>query len=115
MPSESEHKIEELLRAYAKKRREDAGDPVSLPPATRKLLQAEVARQWAPQRGALERGAAGRLAGADAASFLQLLRRFWPRLAFAAVLVMGLGGVVWLSTLNPKRQQQLAQNANKMD
>jgi hypothetical protein len=40
---ESERKIEKLLRAYAKKRRAQAGDPLELHPATRRLLQGEVA------------------------------------------------------------------------
>ena len=42
---ETERKIEKLLRAYAKKRRADAGDPLKLHPATRRLLQGEVARR----------------------------------------------------------------------
>ena len=42
---EPERKIEKLLRAYAKKRRADAGDPLTLHPATRRLLQGEVARR----------------------------------------------------------------------
>ncbi len=41
---ESERKIEKLLRAYARKRRSQAGDPLNLHPATRRLLQREVAR-----------------------------------------------------------------------
>ncbi|HZL79027.1 MAG TPA: hypothetical protein VFC17_09245, partial [Candidatus Limnocylindrales bacterium] len=42
---EPERKIEKLLRAYAKKRRVDAGDPLKLHPATRRLLQGEVVRR----------------------------------------------------------------------
>ena len=45
---EPERKIEKLLRAYAKKRRAQAGDPLKLHPATRRLLQDEIARN-APQ------------------------------------------------------------------
>ena len=45
MPSEPENKIEELLKAYAKKRQEEAGAPFEMHPATRKLLQGEVARR----------------------------------------------------------------------
>jgi hypothetical protein len=37
--------IEKLLRRYAKKRRTEAGTPLELHPATRRLLQGEVARQ----------------------------------------------------------------------
>jgi hypothetical protein len=42
---EPERKIEKLLRACAKKRRADAGDAFKLHPATRRMLQGEVARQ----------------------------------------------------------------------
>jgi prepilin-type processing-associated H-X9-DG protein len=45
---EPERHIEKLLRAYAKKRRAQTGDPLKLHPATRRLLQGEVARH-APQ------------------------------------------------------------------
>jgi hypothetical protein len=45
---EPERHIEKLLRAYAKKRRAQAGDPLELHPATRRRLQGEVARN-APQ------------------------------------------------------------------
>ena len=41
---EPERNIEKLLRAYAKKRRAQAGDPLELHPATRRLLQGEIAR-----------------------------------------------------------------------
>jgi hypothetical protein len=41
---EPERKIEKWLKAYAKKRRTQAGEPFKLPPATRRLLQSEVAR-----------------------------------------------------------------------
>jgi hypothetical protein len=41
---EPERKIEKLLRAYAKKRRAQAGDPLALHPATRRLLQGEITR-----------------------------------------------------------------------
>ncbi len=41
---EPERKIEKLLRAYAQKRRSQAGEPLKLHPATRRLLQAEIAR-----------------------------------------------------------------------
>jgi hypothetical protein len=45
MASEPEKKIEHLLRAYGQKRREDAGAPLEMHPATRRMLQGEVARQ----------------------------------------------------------------------
>ena len=45
---EPERNIEKLLRAYAKRRRAKAGDAFTLHPATRRLLQGEVARQTPP-------------------------------------------------------------------
>ena len=47
---EEERKIEKLLRAYAKKRRADAGDPLKLHPAPRRQLQDEVARDCASRK-----------------------------------------------------------------
>ena len=44
MSEEPNSKMEELLRAYAKKRREQADPPLQLHPATRKFLQDEVKR-----------------------------------------------------------------------
>ncbi|MGO9478699.1 MAG: hypothetical protein ACLP7I_12235 [Limisphaerales bacterium] len=41
---EPERKIEKLLRAYAKKRGGQAGDPLKLHPATRRMLHDEIAR-----------------------------------------------------------------------
>src|SRR5689334_10854641 len=45
MSSEPERPIEKLLHAFAKERRESAKGPWPLHPATRKLLQGEVARR----------------------------------------------------------------------
>ena len=42
---EPERKIEKLLRAFAKKRRADAGNPLKLHPANRRILQDEVVRK----------------------------------------------------------------------
>jgi hypothetical protein len=44
---EPERKIEKWLRAFAKKRREQAGESMELRPAARQLLQREIARQSA--------------------------------------------------------------------
>jgi len=43
---EPERKIEKWLRAFAKKRRGQAGAPLDLHPATRRLLQGEIRRQF---------------------------------------------------------------------
>ena len=94
--------MEELLKAYAEKRRKDAGAPFDMHPATRRLLQGEVARRWAKDQR-------------QSPSFLQLLINFWPRLAFAISAVLLLGVVVWLSTPDSRRKSrtQMAQNAKK--
>lgn len=42
---EPDRKIEKWLRGYAKKRREQSGAPLDLHPATRRMLQGEVARR----------------------------------------------------------------------
>lgn len=52
MTNEPERNIEKRLRAYAQKRRQDAGEPLELHPATRRMLQEEVSRLRAKNRGA---------------------------------------------------------------
>ena len=49
MPNPSEHKLEALLRAWAKQRRKDFGRDFEVHPATRRLLLGEVARNY-PKR-----------------------------------------------------------------
>src|SRR6266699_1883911 len=100
MPSEPENKMEELLKAYAKKRREEAGAPFEIHPATRNLLQAEVARRQPAS-------------ATEALSFLQILGKLWPGLAVAASIVVVLGIVIWISNPKSASEQQLAQNAKK--
>jgi len=46
-----ERPIEKLLRRFAKKRRDEAGAPAELHPANRRLLQAEVVRQFPRAQG----------------------------------------------------------------
>jgi hypothetical protein len=70
---EPERPIEKALREAAKKRREELGAPIEIHPATRNLLQGEVARQFKPSRGSQRSG--WRLS-------------LWPGLAFALVLVL---------------------------
>ncbi len=75
---EPERKIEKLLRAYAKKRKADAGDAFALHPATRRRLQVKVDRQFA---GPPEE---------DSVSLWQLFRQQWAVLAvFALVIFFG--------------------------
>lgn len=52
MPEEEPNKkMEELLKAFAQKRREQSGAPMELHPATRAMLQAEVARRFPAREG----------------------------------------------------------------
>lgn len=72
---DSERPIEKLLRQAAQARRPQTGAPQELHPATRRMLQGEVARKFgsgAPQRR----------------SFFDM---FMPRLAWGAAVVVGLG------------------------
>ncbi|MBI3849196.1 MAG: hypothetical protein HY298_02735 [Verrucomicrobia bacterium] len=81
MATEPERNIEKQLKAYADKRRTEAGAPLELHPATRNMLQSEVARvipKRSPRQG----------------SFLsQLFAGLWPRIALGvsvfAVLLVG--------------------------
>ena len=63
-----ERPIEKLLRRYAQKRGDEAGPPPVLHPATRRLLQGEVARQFPKPQ--VERKPA-------VAGFFALLTRRW--------------------------------------
>jgi hypothetical protein len=81
-----ERNIEKLLRACAKKRRDDAGAPLPLHPATRRLLQAEVSR-------AIPKPADG------GNVFARLFSALRPRMAFALCLVAV--GLIAASALLP--------------
>ena len=88
------------LRACARKRREDAGAPLELPPATRRRLQAEVARTH------------GGIARAPRAGWRGLLA-FWPRLALATALFLVLGAVVWRFRPPPAASEQTVRFAKQ--
>ena len=74
--------MDDLLKTYAKKRRDEAGAPFEMHPVTRKLLQAEAAklRPKAPERGL---------------SWFSALLAFWPRYALAATVFVVLGIGAW--------------------
>ena len=101
MPVEPDHsKIEELLKAYARKRREQGADGFELHPATRKLLQSEVARLKPRSRS----GESNLVAG---------LIRFWPRIAFAAAAIVMLSVLLW--NYGPNRTEQRLKMAQLSD
>src|SRR5262245_12441300 len=83
MASEPEKKIEELLHAYARKRSEDAGAPTEMHPATRRLLQGEIAKL--------------RTAGEtkEGKSWGQWFLLFWPRFAAGLAIFMVMAAGVW--------------------
>ena len=83
MANEPERPIEKLLRAAAKKRRDEAGAPLELHPATRRLLQGEAARQFPPAQAASR-------------SPVQTLGQMWPRFAWGLGMLAVLGVTVWL-------------------
>src|SRR5579859_7404701 len=100
MPQETERPVEKLLRAFGKRRREAVGSNFELHPATRRMLQGEVAGQLGAQ------AAKARLSGRP-------VWRLWPKLAWGlgacALVVFG----IWL--LRPKatdseRETLLARN-----
>lgn len=100
MANEPERPIETLLRAAAKKRRDEAGAPFELHPADRRVLQGEVSRRFAqPERGV--RWLPHRLA------------RLWPICVGAVGIIAVLGMAIWLLmpvTGNERSEMSLAQN-----
>ncbi|MBI5773974.1 MAG: hypothetical protein HZA89_09570 [Verrucomicrobia bacterium] len=56
MPAEPERHVEKLLRAYSKRRREEAARIPELHPATRQMLRDEAARTWRPGTAEAEVG-----------------------------------------------------------
>ena len=91
---EPERKIEKLLRAYAKKRRAQAGDSLKLHPADRRILQGEAARRAPkPDKGGF---------------FPLILATFRRKLAFAlcVVAIALLGVSMFLPALSSKRKAQ---------
>ncbi len=100
MANEPERPIETLLRAAAKKRRDEAGAPFELHPADRRRLQGEVARRFARPRP-------------EPRSFATLLRQWWLRSAWGVGILAILGLSAWLLLVPPgkgKPETSLASN-----
>ena len=100
MPAEQNHKMDTLLKAYARKRREEAGPPIQMSPATRRMLQAEVDRSLRNPAPPAPR---------ERVQFASLVR-FWPRFALgAAGIALLLGAAsLWLR-FEENDEAQLAQ------
>jgi hypothetical protein len=93
--------IEKLLRRYATKRQADAGGPLEMHPATRRLLQAEVARRFAkpaPQQP-------GRV--------VPVWQRFWRSwgrpLAWATPVLVAAGVVIWALQQNAHKTESVSE------
>lgn len=101
-----ERPIEKLLRRYATKRRDEAGTPPELHPATRRLLQGEVARQH-PKPASEDRPAG--------VSFFALLTQRWAY-ALGIFLVLGVAAMLILPSLNqPAGNAMLAKKSEADD
>lgn len=87
-----------MLKAYAKKRRDEAGAPVELHPATRRLLQGEVKRTLGQ-------------ASAPAEEKAKIVFSLWTRWAFGTAICIFLAGGLFLieSRRTPSEPAQMAQ------
>ena len=97
-----ERPIEKLLRRFAKKRRADAGAPVELHPATRRLLQGEVARQFSRAGTKPKSGLGEILAG--------LIGR-WGYTAAALAVALIMGALLLPSLSKSGKNAQLAEKS----
>ncbi len=91
MPPEPSNRADEQLRQHAEKRRAQGGD-FALHPATRQMLQGEVARHFA----------AGRAREKAAGGIVAWLAR-WRLVAYTAACMAVLGAAAWLATENLRR------------
>ncbi len=94
MATEPERRIEQLLRAYAQKRREEAPERFELHPVNRRLLQDEVARL--------------RNETPSSFSWLQAIPHFWKQIALACSILVALGVVLWSTNPWQNRPQEIA-------
>ena len=94
---DSERNIEKLLRAYAKKRRAQAGDPLKLHPSARRRLQDEIARRASHSDEAEE-----------SLSLWDLFRQQWSVLAGFSLVVFFVA-TLFLPALSKSKSK--AQNA----
>src|SRR3954468_2204570 len=93
MADEPNKRMDEMLKAYAEKRRQDPGATVELHPATRQMLQTEVARTY--KQG-------------PRAPIVQRVMLLWPRVAFAAACLIATLTVV-LIVLPRRPPMEMAQ------
>jgi hypothetical protein len=103
MPDETHRPIERQLETYARQRRDAAGGPLELHPATRRLLQDEVTRTYGRPVGRA-RAKGGWLGG------------LWPRLGWAGptLAIVAVAFVVWQSHVQPPREQERVSEVERL-
>ncbi|MBI2947494.1 MAG: hypothetical protein HYY23_07600 [Verrucomicrobia bacterium] len=104
MAETPENNMDQLLKACARQRREEAGPALEMPEATRRVLQAEVARTFPKSKTA------------EPPAWLRLFAGFWPRLAFGSglVAVLAIAALVSFRTeRNLPPSFELAQNTEQ--
>jgi prepilin-type processing-associated H-X9-DG protein len=100
---EPERKIEKRLRAYAKKRRAQAGDPLKLHPATRRRLLDEVARAT-PKADEPE----------ESVSLWELFRRQWAMLLGFALVIFFVTSMFLPALSSAKKKSQRSETYSKL-
>jgi hypothetical protein len=94
--AEENKSMDELLKAYAKKREAEAGTPFEMHPATRKMLEGEVQRTF-PKNAA----------GNPRRNWMAI---FWPRFAMGAALCALAVGLLLYLNPGSEKTMQLAGN-----
>jgi hypothetical protein len=90
---EPERKIEKWLKAYAKKRRTQAGEPFKLHPTTRQLLQSEAARDKPKPED-----------GDESVSLWEVIRQRWAILLSFAACIFLVGIILLPVTYSAKKK-----------
>jgi len=112
MPDEPNRNVEDELKAWAQKRRDEAYAPFELHPSTRKMLQDEVARTF-PKKSdlAADIGRQATLGEPNHPSPYVggWLKKFWPRFALVGSLCVALVAVVGILLPGLARSKSKAQ------
>jgi hypothetical protein len=101
MPAEPERDMEKTLKAYAERRRQQAGAPLELHPATRRMLQGEAARRHS--RKAKDTGFWSQVAG--------LIRRRLVLVTALTAMVVAITLTIVPALTRAKREQMASYRA----
>ena len=96
--------MHDVLKTYAKKRQAEAPSSFDIHPATRKLLQGEVSRQFATKRE-------------DISVKPRWTTLLFPRIAFAAAILIAFLGILFLfeSKKHPGEQMTVASQSKQLE